>query len=71
MTPAQQFGRNLFMARRRMGVTQETLSVMAGLHRGTVNLLEGGRRAPWLPTIVALADALGIDAGELVRGIRP
>lgn len=70
MKPAGQFGRNLFMARRRMGVTQEALSVMAGLHRGTVNLLEGGHRSPRLPTIVALAEALGVDPGELVKGLR-
>lgn len=71
MKATERFGRNLFMARRRMGVTQETLSVMAGLHRGTVNLLELGHRSPRLTTIVALADALGIDPGELLRGLRP
>lgn len=71
MTPAEQFGRRLFLARRRMGVTQEALSVMAGFHRGTVNLLENAGRVPLLTTVVALADALGIDPAELVAGLRP
>lgn len=71
MRLARRFGRNLYMARRRMGVTQEALAAMAGLHRQTVYLLENGRRSPGLDTIVRLADALGVDACTLLRGLRP
>jgi transcriptional regulator with XRE-family HTH domain len=69
VTPAEQFGRKLFMERRRMGVSQEALSGFAGLHSVTVYLLENGKRDPRLETIVALADALGIDPGRLVAGV--
>jgi DNA-binding XRE family transcriptional regulator len=71
MTLAEQFGRNVFMARRLVGVTQEALAKMAGLHRGTVYLLEDGRRSPGLETIVKLADALGIRPCELMKGLWP
>jgi transcriptional regulator with XRE-family HTH domain len=71
MTLAEQFGRKLFMARRRLGVTQEDLARFAGLHRTEVQKLEGGRREPRLSTIVKLSYALGIDPGELVEGMRP
>jgi transcriptional regulator with XRE-family HTH domain len=71
VTLAEQFGRRLFIARRRMGVTQEALAGMAGFHRTAVGLLEKGRRAPGLITIVTLADALGVDPGHLVQGMKP
>jgi DNA-binding XRE family transcriptional regulator len=72
MTPAEQFGRKLFMARRRLGgVSQEALAHSAGLNRCTVYLLENGKRTPTLTTIVALAHALEIDPAKLVKGLRP
>jgi transcriptional regulator with XRE-family HTH domain len=70
MTLAEQFGRKLFMARRRPGVTQEDLARFSGLHRTEVQKLEGGRREPRLGTIAKLARGLGIDPGELVKGLR-
>jgi transcriptional regulator with XRE-family HTH domain len=70
VTVAEQFGRNLFMARRRAFFSQEALAKAAGLHRTHIGLLEKGRREPRLGTILRLADALGIEAGELVFGIR-
>jgi DNA-binding XRE family transcriptional regulator len=70
MMLAEQFGRRLFMARRRLGgVSQEALAASAGLNRCTVYLLENGKRSPNLTTIVTLAHALEIDPGELVKGL--
>jgi transcriptional regulator with XRE-family HTH domain len=71
VTLAEQFGRRLFMERRRLGVSQEGLGTMAGLHRTEVQKLEAGRRDLRLSTIVKLADALGVDPAELIRGLRP
>lgn len=71
MTLAQRFGRKLFTARRRLGVSQEALAGFAGLHRTEVQKLEAGLREPRLGTIVRLAYGLGIDPGELVKGLRP
>jgi transcriptional regulator with XRE-family HTH domain len=71
VTLAEQFGRRLFMARRRLGVSQEALAGFAGLHRTEVQKLEAGKREPQLRTIVKLAHALGVDPVRLVEGLRP
>jgi transcriptional regulator with XRE-family HTH domain len=71
MTGEEKFGRNLFMARRGLGVSQETLAKMAGLNRNTVYLLENDKRVPRLDTIWLLARALGVKPSELVDGLRP
>lgn len=71
MTPAEEFGRRLRHARRRLGLTQAALGDRAGMHRTEIYKLEHGERSPRLDTIVALADALGIDPAELVLGLRP
>lgn len=71
MTLAEQFGRRVFMERRRLGVTQESLARFAGLHRSEVQKLEAGKRDLRLSTIVKVAGALGIDPAGLVEGLRP
>jgi transcriptional regulator with XRE-family HTH domain len=71
MTLAEQFGRRLFRERPRLGVSHEELARFAGLHRTEVQKLEKGRREPRVSTIVALAQALGIDPGRLVQGLEP
>jgi DNA-binding XRE family transcriptional regulator len=54
------------MARRRLGVSQETLAVSAGLHRQEIGLLERGRREPRLTTILKLLGALGEEPNGLL-----
>jgi transcriptional regulator with XRE-family HTH domain len=68
-TTAERFGRNLFMARRRAGYSQEELAARCSLHRTEIGLVENGRRLPRVDTLMKLAGALGVGAEELLRGI--
>ena len=69
MSVAEQFGRNLFMARRRAYLSQEQLARRAALHRTEIGLLERGLRVPRLDTIVKLADGLEVPPGTLLAGL--
>jgi transcriptional regulator with XRE-family HTH domain len=66
---AARLGRNLFMARRRAGFSQEALGALASLHRTEVGMVEKGERLPRVDTLIKLASALGVDAGELLEGV--
>ena len=68
---AKLFGRNLFMARRHLGLPQTRLAAMAGLSRDAVYKIEMGHRSPRLGTVLALADTLGVAPCELLDGLRP
>jgi transcriptional regulator with XRE-family HTH domain len=70
VTLAEDFTRNLFMARRRAGLTQAQLAERSGLSIDAVHKLERGRRSPLLPTIAVLAEALEVEPGELIEGPR-
>jgi DNA-binding XRE family transcriptional regulator len=43
---AKRLGRNLFMARRRAGFSQEELGALACLHRTEIGFIERGQRLP-------------------------
>lgn len=66
---AERIGRNVFMARRRAGFSQEELGALAGLHRTEVGMVEKGDRLPRVDTLVKLAAVLAVPIGELVAGI--
>lgn len=70
MNAVEQFGRNLFMARRRAWMSQQQLATRAGLHRTEIGLLEKGRREPRLTTILKLLDGLGAESSDLLGGLR-
>jgi transcriptional regulator with XRE-family HTH domain len=69
VTVAERFGRNLFLARRRAGLSQQDLANRAGVHRTEVGLLENGRRTARVDTLMKLTGALEVDASELLKGI--
>lgn len=69
MTVAEQFGRKLFMARRRAGLTQTQLERRSSMTQNYISGLERGRRCPSLRTVVRLAKALEMPASDLLRGI--
>ncbi len=67
--PRSTFGANLRSARKRAGLTQEALGHRADFHPTEVNRIERGRRNPGLLTIIKLAKALDIPAGDLLAGL--
>lgn len=69
MTFGTRFAENLIRYRNHAGLTREGLSHRASVHSSTVELLESGRRAPMLDTLVRLAGALSVTPGDLVEGI--
>lgn len=70
-TIAAEFGERLAAERRERGLTQEQLAERAGLHPVTISTLETATRAASVPTLVRVAAALGCDAGDLVRELKP
>jgi transcriptional regulator with XRE-family HTH domain len=59
------FGSNVRAARERLGLAQDKL----GLDRAAVSFLERAQRAPDLPTLLRLAEALRVEAADLLVGI--
>lgn len=64
--PCTEFGQRLRALRLERGLSQEKLGQLAGLDRTYVSSAEAGRRNVSLKTIYKLADALGVEAKELV-----
>ncbi len=63
------FGENMRTARRRAGFSQVELARAARLDRAAVGFLERAERSPELSTLLRVARALGLEAGELLRGV--
>jgi transcriptional regulator with XRE-family HTH domain len=66
---AARFGDNLARCRRGADITQEELSIRAGLHRTEVSQLERGLRVARIDTLIKLAGSLEVAPGELLVGI--
>lgn len=69
MSVAQQFGANLRRCRKRAGISQEETAVRASLHRTAIGQLERAERVARIDTLIKLAGALGVSAGELLDGL--
>jgi transcriptional regulator with XRE-family HTH domain len=65
-----EFGRRLREHRARRGLSQEALAHFAGLSTTYVASVERGERNVSLEVVVRLASKLGVDPGELVRGLK-
>jgi len=55
----------------RLRVTQTELQEMSGIEVAAIRRYEAGKALPSLGVVVRLAFALGVDPGELIRGLRP
>ncbi len=60
---------NLRSTRRRLGVSQETLGILAGLHRTEIGMLENAERIPRIDSVVKLATVLEIPVDQIVDGL--
>lgn len=69
MNLAERFGKNLARCRNRVGLSQEETAVRASLHRTAVGQIERAERVCRVDTLIKLAGALGVDPGELLRGL--
>jgi transcriptional regulator with XRE-family HTH domain len=66
-----EFGRRVRARRHELGLSQEALADQSGLHWTFVGQVERGRRNISLHNLLKVAAGLGIDPGELVRGLAP
>jgi transcriptional regulator with XRE-family HTH domain len=57
---------NLKILRGKQGMSQEKLADRAGLHRTQLSVIERGQSNVMVDTLVALAEALGVNAIELL-----
>jgi transcriptional regulator with XRE-family HTH domain len=66
----KQFALNLRNRREKIGLSQEALAEVCGLHRTEISLLERSKRSPRLETIVILAHGLELASpGELLEDV--
>jgi transcriptional regulator with XRE-family HTH domain len=61
-------GKRLKDLRIRVALTQEELAAKAGIGKNTVNRVERNITEPHMSTLRKLAEALGVEPHELVRG---
>ena len=69
MDPRQALGQAVRERRTALGISQERLAEIAGLHRTYVGGIEQGRRNVSLLNICRIAGALGCQPAELVAGV--
>lgn len=55
--------------RTRLGLSQETVGDLAGMHWTNIGKIERGLANPSFATLVRLAGVLDVDPADLVRGI--
>lgn len=67
---AAEFGRRVRAGRKVLKLSQEQLGERSGLHRTYIGHVERGEVNPTLHNVLLLAEALGVDASALVRGLR-
>jgi transcriptional regulator with XRE-family HTH domain len=67
---AVEFGRRVRAGRKVLRLSQEQLGERSGLHRTYIGHIERGEVNPTLHNVLLLAEALGVDASQLVRGLR-
>lgn len=53
--------------RREKGLSQEVLSGLAGIARTHLTMIENGTMCPTIETLYKIAQALGMQASELLR----
>lgn len=65
------FGERVRSHREALGLSQEALAARSGVHWTFLGQVERGRRNLNLHNLLKVAAGLGVDPGELVRGLAP
>jgi transcriptional regulator with XRE-family HTH domain len=63
------FGRNVARIRNDRGLSQDALAEKADLDRAYVSGIERGVRNPGIKTVLRIARALGVEVGDLCKGV--
>ena len=63
------FGQSVAKHRRTKGLTQEALAEKADLDRTYLSDIERGVRNPGIKNVIVIAQALGISASDLLKGV--
>jgi transcriptional regulator with XRE-family HTH domain len=66
---ARLLGERVLTERQRVGITQMDAAHLAGINVAHYGRIERGTGNPNLETLVRLAAVLGVDPGDLVRGM--
>lgn len=61
------FGKNVRRYRKQMGISQEKFAELCGLHRTYISDIECCQRNVSLENVQRIAEALGIEAFELLK----
>ena len=69
MTARERLGANVRSRREALGLSQERLAAVAGLHRTYIGGVERGERNVSLDNIVAIAHALECHPSDLLDGV--
>lgn len=73
MTPDKkiliQLGGRIRDVRKVLGISQEELAHLSGMHRTYISSVERGERNISVLNLLSLAGVLGVDAGDLVTGL--
>lgn len=69
--PLRLFGERVRARRHELGLSQEALAALAGLHWTFVGQVERGQRNLSLNNLLKIALALEIDPAQLVTGLEP
>jgi transcriptional regulator with XRE-family HTH domain len=69
--PKELFGQNVRRIRNEVGLSQEELAFRAKLHRTYISSVERGARNVSLENIFAIAEALGVPPGDLLKSSAP
>ena len=66
---AAEIGRRIRSVRRGLGISLEDLGELAEVNWTTIGKIERGASSPTVETLVRIATALEVDAGDFLEGI--
>lgn len=69
--PKDILAHNVRTIRQEVGLSQEELGYRAGLHRTYISSVERAERNVSIENIFAIAKALGVEPGELMKAVGP